>query len=82
MTATFVLKQANIDTASDVTTGSGSNVSILDNLEDLNGRKYVTHRIERADGYSLQFVVRGNISQIGASTVSYTHLTLPTKRIV
>ena len=67
LTATFVLKQANIDTASDVTTGSGSNVSILDNLEDLNGRKYVTHRIERADGYSLQFVVRGNISQIGAS---------------
>ena len=80
MTATFVLKQANIDTASDVTTGSGSNVSILDNLEDLNGRKYVTHRIERADGYSLQFVVRGNISQIGASInpVSYTHLTQTT----
>ena len=67
LTATFVLKQANIDTASDVTTGSGSNVSILDNLEDLNGRKYVTHRIERADGYSLQFVVRGNISQIGSA---------------
>ena len=67
LTITFVLKQANIDTASDVTTASGSNVSILDNLTDLNGRKYVTHRIERADGYSLQFVVRGNISQIGAS---------------
>ena len=66
-TITFVLKQANIDTASDVTTSSGSNVGILDNLADLNGRKYITHRIERADGYSLQFVVRANISQIGAS---------------
>ena len=67
LTVTFVLKQANIDTASDVTTGSGSGVSILDNLEDLNGRKYITHRIERADGFSLQFVIRGNISQVGAS---------------
>ena len=66
-TITFVLKQANIDTASDVTTSSGSGVSILDNLADLNGRKYITHRIERADGYSLQFVVRANISQIGTS---------------
>ena len=54
---TFVLKQANIDTASDVTTSSGTGVSILDNLADLNGRKYITHRIERADGYSLQFVI-------------------------
>ncbi len=66
-TITFVLKQANIDTASDVTTSSGSGVSVLDNLADLNGRKYITHRIERADGYSLQFVVRANISQIGTS---------------
>ena len=66
-TITFVLKQANIDTASDVTTSSGTGVSILDNLQDLNGRKYITHRIERADGFSLQFVVRANISQIGAS---------------
>ena len=66
-TITFVLKQANIDTASDVTTSSGSGVSILDNLADLNGRKYITHRIERADGYALQFVVRANISQFGAS---------------
>ena len=66
-TITFVLKQANIDTASDVTSSTGSNVSVLDNLADLNGRKYITHRIERADGYSLQFVVRANISQVGAS---------------
>ncbi len=66
-TATFVLKQANIDTASDVTTSSGTGVSILDNLADLNGRKYITHRIERADGYSLQFVVRANLSQIGTA---------------
>ena len=66
-TITFVLKQADIDTASDVTTSSGSGVSVLDNLSDLNGRKYITHRLERADGYSLQFVVRANISQIGTS---------------
>ena len=66
-TITFVLKQANIPTASDVSTSSGTGVSILDNLEDLNGRKYITHRIERADGYSLQFVVRANISEISAS---------------
>ena len=31
-TITFVLKQANIDTASDVTSSSGTGVSILDNL--------------------------------------------------
>ena len=66
-TITFVLKQANIDTASDVTTSSGTGVSLLNNLEDLNGRKYITHRIERADGYSLQFVVRANISEISTS---------------
>ena len=66
-TITFVLKQANIDTASDVTTSSGTGVSILDNLADLNGRKYITHRIERADGYSLQFVIRANLSQIGTA---------------
>ena len=60
-TITFVLKQADIDTASDVTSSSGTGVSVLNNLEDLNGRKYITHRIE---------------------PVSYTHLTLPTKRIV
>ena len=66
-TITFVLKQANIDTASDVTSSSGSGVSVLDNLADLNGRKYITHRIERADGYSLQFVVRANISNVGTS---------------
>ena len=66
-TITFVLKQANIDTASDVSTSSGTGVSILNNLADLNGRKYITHRIERADGYSLQFVVRANISEVSAS---------------
>ena len=67
LTATFVLNQPNIPTASDVTSGSGSGVSLLDNLASLNGRKYITHRIERADGYSLQFVIRGNISQIGTA---------------
>ena len=61
------MKQANIDTASDVTTSSGTGVGVLNNLEDLNGRKYITHRIERADGYSLQFVVRANISEISTS---------------
>ena len=66
-TITFVLKQANIDTASDVTSSSGTNVGILNNLEDLNGRKYITHRLERADGFSLQFVVRANISEINAT---------------
>ena len=66
-TITFVLKQSNIDTASDVSTSSGTGVSVLNNLEDLNGRKYITHRIERADGYSLQFVVRANISEISTS---------------
>ena len=66
-TITFVLKQANIDTASDVSTSSGTGVSILNNLADLNGRKYITHRLERADGYSLQFVVRANISEVSAS---------------
>ena len=66
-TITFVLKQANIDTASDVTTSSGTGVGVLNNLADLNGRKYITHRIERADGYSLQFVVRANISEVNSS---------------
>ena len=66
-TITFILKQANIDTASDVSTSSGTGVSVLNNLEDLNGRKYITHRIERADGYSLQFVIRANISEISTS---------------
>ena len=66
-TATFVLKQSDSPTTGDnITSSSGSNVSILDNLADLNGKKYITHRIERADGYSLQFVVRGNITNIGS----------------
>ena len=46
------------------TTGS---LTISDNIADLNGRKYVTHRIERPDGYSLQFAVRGNYSVFNAS---------------
>ena len=52
-TMTFVLK------APDSATRSG-NCVVRDNLGDLNGRKYVTDRIERADGYSLQYVVRGS----------------------
>ena len=47
---------------SDSATRSGS-VQVFDNLGDFNGRKYVTHRIERADGYSLKFVVRGSCSK-------------------
>ena len=47
---------------SDSVTRSGS-AAIFDNLGDFNGRKYVTHRIERADGYSLKFVVRGSCSK-------------------
>ena len=99
-TITFVLKVADIQSTTNTATATGSTVSILDNTSDLNGRKYITHRIERADGYSTQFVVRGEFSNVGASvnptgdqsviasnnyvlaslrTVSYTHLTLPTK---
>jgi len=48
--------------ASDSATRSG-NCAVLDNLGDFNGRKYVTHRIERADGYSLNFVTRGSCSR-------------------
>ena len=51
-TVTFVLRTANIQSTTNTATASGSTVSILDNVEDLNGRKYITHRIERADGYS------------------------------
>ena len=49
--------------ASDSATRSGG-CNVLDNLGDFNGRKYVTHRIERADGYSLKFVTRGSCSKI------------------
>ena len=67
-TVTVVLKQADSPTTGDnVTSSSGSGVTVLDNLADLNGRKYITHRIERADGYSLQFVVRANITNISAT---------------
>jgi hypothetical protein len=52
--------------APDSATRSGS-FAIFDNIEDLNGRKYITHRIERADGFSLAFVVRGNYSRFGAA---------------
>ena len=48
--------------ASDSATRSG-NCAVLDNLGDFNGRKYVTHRIERADGYSLNFCTRGSCSK-------------------
>ena len=65
-TAIFVLKAANIQSTTNTATASGSTVSVLDNVEDLNGRKYITHRIERADGYSLQFVVRSAISVFDA----------------
>ncbi|MBO55764.1 MAG: hypothetical protein CL886_08915, partial [Dehalococcoidia bacterium] len=66
-TVTFVLRTANIQSTTNTSTSSGSTVSILDNVEDLNGRKYITHRIERADGYSLQFVVRASISVFDAT---------------
>ena len=59
-TVRFSLKAPNIQTTS-------GTFSISDNLEDLNGRKYVTHRIERADGFSLAFVVRGNYSVFNAT---------------
>jgi len=49
--------------ASDSVTRSG-NCNVLDNLGDFNGRKYVTYRLERADGYSLKFVTRGSCSKI------------------
>ena len=43
-TVTVVLKQANSPTTGDnVTSSSGSGVTVLDNLADLNGRKYITH---------------------------------------
>ena len=66
LTVTFVLRTANIQSTTNTATASGSTVSVLDNVEDLNGRKYITHRIERADGYALQFVVRSAISVFDA----------------
>ena len=66
-TVTFVLKAANIQSTTNTATASGSTVSILDNVGDLNGRKYITHRIERADGYALQFVVRASVSVFNAT---------------
>ena len=67
-TVTVVLKQSDSPTTGDnIISSSGSGVSVLDNVADLNGRKYITHRIERADGYSLQFVVRANITNISAT---------------
>jgi len=67
LTVTFVLKTANIQSTTNTATASGSTVSILDNVGDLNGRKYITHRIERADGYALQFVVRASVSVFNAT---------------
>jgi hypothetical protein len=52
--------------APDSATRSGS-VVMNDNLGDLNGRKYITHRIERADGYSIEFIVRGSWSIFNSS---------------
>ena len=66
-TATFVLKAADIQSTTNTATASGSTVSILDNVEDLNGRKYITHRIERPDGYALEFVVRAQIGVFDAN---------------
>jgi len=66
-TAIFVLKAANIQSTTNTATASGSTVSVLDNVEDLNGRKYITHRIERPDGYSLQFVVRAAVGVFDAT---------------
>jgi hypothetical protein len=59
-TVTFVLK------APDSATRSG-NVTVKDNLVDLNGRRFVSHRIERPDGYSLQFATRGKFSNFNSS---------------
>ena len=56
----FVLR--GVDSA----TRSGSS-QVFDNLGDFNGRKYITHRIERADGYSLSFIVRGSCSKLGTA---------------
>jgi len=67
LTVTFVLKVANIQSTTNTATASGSTVSVLDNVEDLNGRKYITHRIERADGYALEFVVRAAVSVFNAT---------------
>ena len=66
-TITFVLKVADIQSTTNTATATGNTVSILDNTSDLNGRKYITHRIERADGYSTQFVVRGEFSNVNAT---------------
>jgi len=67
LTVTFVLKVADIQSTTNTATASGSTVSVLDNVEDLNGRRYITNRIERADGYSLQFVVRAAVSVFDAT---------------
>ena len=52
--------------AVDSATRSGSS-QVFDNLGDFNGRKYITHRIERADGYSLELIVRGSCSKLGTA---------------
>ena len=67
LTVTFVLRTPNIQSTNYVASSSGSNVTVLDNVEDLNGRKYITHRIERADGYALEFVVRSAVSVFNAT---------------
>jgi hypothetical protein len=52
--------------APDSATRTGT-FAVQDNIEDLNGRKYVTHRIERPDGFSIAFVVRGSYSRFGSA---------------
>ena len=52
--------------APDSATRTGAFI-IQDNIEDLNGRKYVTHRIERPDGFSIAFAVRGSYSRFGSA---------------
>jgi len=52
--------------APDSATRTGT-FSVQDNIEDLNGRKYITHRIERPDGFSIAFVVRGSYSRFGTA---------------
>ena len=44
-TITFVLRVADIQSTTNTATATGSTVSILDNTSDLNGRKYITHRL-------------------------------------
>ena len=51
------------------------------------GQEIFVHRLDAAEGDSVSFdkvfmTSDGSNANIGTPTVSYTHLTLPTKRIV